>query len=187
MGVGLRIFVVGTLVDCMLKDVKALLKSYKISDAIVKIHGDATLDDIEDSIFENAVFRPAIVVANQFDVEGAATNLAALERCVDRRFKVIAVSCKTRYGLKKLGVELFKMLKVMRIYTKEPNRKNASPVPFILKKNSTVADLAKQIHSDFYSRFSHARVWSPRLPFSPQKVGLSFELEDKDTIEMHVR
>jgi len=106
---------------------------------------------------------------------------------VDGRLDIIPVSCKTGFGLEKLGAELFKLLEIIRVYTKEPSRKEPSPAPFILKKASTVADLAKNIHSDFYKRFSYARVWSERLTFSPQKVGLSFVLDDKDVVEMHVK
>ena len=75
MGVGLRIFVIGKLVDCTLREVETLLKSYRISNAIVKIHGNTTLDDVEDSIFESAVFRPTLIVANKLDIEGAKESL----------------------------------------------------------------------------------------------------------------
>jgi ribosome-interacting GTPase 1 len=176
MGVGLRIFVTGQLVNCTLKDVESLLKSYKITNAIVKIHGNATLDDVEDSIFESAVFRPTIIVANKLDIKEATKNLKEFKKHVGGRLNIIPV-----------GAELFKSLEIIRIYTKEPSSKDPSPAPFILKKNSTVAKLAKQIHSDFYRRFSYARVWAKRLPFSPQKVGLSFVLDDKDVVEMHMQ
>jgi len=187
MGVGLRIFVIGQLVNCTLKEVEMLLKSYRISNAIVKIYGNATLDDVEDSIFESAVFRPAIIVANKFDVKGAAENFKELERFVGGRFNIIPVSCKTGYGLKKLGMELFRLLEIIRVYTKEPSSREPSPAPFILKKDSTIEELAKHIHTDFYRRFFYAKVWSKRLPFSPQKVGLSFVLDDKDVVEMHMQ
>ncbi len=187
MGVGLRIFAIGNLMDCTLKDVERLLKSYRISNAIVKIYGNAVLDDVEDSIFESAVFRPSVIVANKFDVEGVIERLEELRDFVQDRLKVIPVSCKTGYGLKGIGAELFRMLEIIRVYTKEPAYKEPSPTPFILKKDSPVAELAKQIHSDFYRRFSYARVWSKRLSFSPQKVGLSFVLGDKDVVEMHMQ
>lgn len=187
MGVGLRIFVIGNLINCTLKDVEKLLRSYRISNAIVKMHGEATLDDVEDSIFESVVYRPTIVVANKLDLETGTKNLKELKRCVEGRLPIVPLSCKTGSGLQKLGGELFKALEIIRIYTKEPGSRDPSSTPFILQKRSTVADLAKQIHSDFYRRFSHARVWSKRLLFSPQKVGLSFVLGDKDIVEMHVR
>lgn len=187
MGVGLRIFVIGTLVDCTLNEVEALLKSYRISNAVVKIYGNATLDDVEDSIFESVVFHPTLVVANKFDAHGAITNLRDLRRRVNGSLRIVPVSCKTGFGLQTLGAELFRMLEIVRVFTKEPNTKEPSSTPYILKKGATVADLAKQIHSDFYKRFSYAKVWSERLQFSPQKVGLSFVLDDKDVVEMHVR
>lgn len=187
MGFGLRILVVGSLVDCTLKDVEALLRSYRISNAFVKISGTATLDDVEDSIFESVVFRPTLVVANKLDIQGAEEKLEKLKKFVNRHFKIIPVSSKTGLGLEKLGVVLFDLLEVIRVYTKEPGRKRPAPSPFILKKGATVEKLARQIHSDFLVRFSYAKIWSRRLPFSPQKVGLSFILGDKDIVEIHTR
>ncbi|UCH32136.1 MAG: 50S ribosome-binding GTPase [Candidatus Bathyarchaeota archaeon] len=187
MGLGLRILIIGQLIDCTLKDVEKLLKSYKISNAIVKIFGNATLDDVEDSIFEGAVFRPTFVIANKFDASGAEERFERLGAFIKEQLRVIPISCKTGFGLDKLGSTLFDALEIMRVYTKEPGNKDPSPTPFILKKDSTVAELAKLIHSDFYKRFSFAKIWAERLSFSPQKVGLTFELFDKDIVEMHVQ
>lgn len=187
MGVGLRIFVIGKLVDCTLREVETLLKSYRISNAIVKIHGNTTLDDVEDSIFESAVFRPTLIVANKLDIEGAKESLRELEKLVHGRLRIIPMSCRTGFGLTELGGEMFKSLEIIRVYTKEPSSKEPSQTPFILKRGSTIAGLAKEIHSDFYKHLSYARVWSKRLTFSPRKVGLSFVLGDKDVVEMRVR
>jgi ribosome-interacting GTPase 1 len=186
MGVGLRIFVIGRLVESTSKDVETLLRSYGIKNAIVKIYGNATLDDVEDSIFESVVYRPALVVANKLDVEGARKNLIKLKNFTKDHLFVVPVSCKTGDGLRELGSRLFRCLEIIRVYTKEPDNKEPSSTPFILKKNSTLADLAKAIHSDFFKSLSFARVWAKRLPYSPRKVGLSFVLEDKDIVEMHV-
>lgn len=187
MAVGLSVFVLGHLVDCTLNDVKELLKSYGISNAIVKIYGEVSLDDVEDAIFESTNYRPAIIVANKLDVAGAKEKLEALERFVNRKIKIFPVSCKTGFGLEKLGAEIFDALEIIRVYTKGPSDKAPSPKPFILKRGATVSDLAKQIHSDFLNRFSHAKVWAERLSFSPQKVGLSFVLEDGDIVELHAK
>ncbi len=187
MGVGLRIFVIGKLVGATTKDVEALLKSYGIKNAIVKIYGNAKLDDVEDSIFESVVYRPALVVANKLDVEGACENLKKLREFIEKRLLVVPISCKTGEGLNDLGIKIFRCLEIVRVYTKEPDNKDPSPEPFILRKGSTIAKLAKDIHSDFFKSLSYAKVWAERLPYSPRKVGLSFVLEDKDIVEMHVR
>jgi len=187
MGVGLRIIVMGRLVDCSFRDVEELLKSYKVADAFVKIYGEATLSDVEDAIFESTVYKPTIVVANKIDIDGAEGNLKLLEAYVGNKLPIIALSTKTGATLDKLGEALFKTMEIMRIYTKEPNEKNYSKKPFVLKKNSTIYDLAKSIHSDFKQNFNFAKVWSQRLVFSPQKVGATFTLKDGDIVEIHLK
>jgi len=186
-GAGLHIVVVGKLLDCTLKDVEALLKGYRFLDASVKISGEATLDDIEDAIFESTTYRPAIIVANKMDSNGAMKSFQRLKRFVGNKLTIIPVSCRTGMGLEKLGAEIFRALDTFRVYTKEPDDREPSSKPFILKRGATVADLAKQIHSDFIERFAFARVWAKRLRFSPQRVGSTFVLEDKDVVELHIK
>ena len=186
-GAGLRISLLGRLVDCRLKDVEELLRSYRVVDAVVRIQGEAMLDDVEEAIFEANVYRPAIVIANKMDVAGAEKRFVELKRFVGDRLSVVPVSCKTGQGLESLGKKLFDALGVIRVYTKEPSAKKHSPKPFILKCGATIQDLARQIHSDFYKQFSYAKVWSKRLVFSPQKVGLPFVLDDRDVVEIHIK
>jgi len=187
MGHGLRIILIGNLLDCTVKDVEDLLRSYRVNDAVVKISGEATLDEVEDAVFESTVYKPAVIVANKADVEVSKKSLEVLEAYVNDRLPIVAVSCLKNFGLKKLGETLFKTLNLIRVYTKEPNQKEPSKKPFILKKGATVYDLAKNIHSDFSKKFAFAKVWANRLVFSPQKVGASFVLEDKDIVEIHVK
>jgi ribosome-interacting GTPase 1 len=186
-GAGLRIILVGKLVDCSMREVEALLRSYRIGDAVVKISGEVTLDEVEDAVFESTTYRPAVVVANKLDVAGAEANLRRLESFVAGRFPVVAVSCEKKLGLERLGAVLFSELGVIRVYTKEPSAREPSQRPFTLRRGASVADLARSIHSDFERGFAFARVWAERLVFSPQKVGLGFVLEDGDVVEIHVR
>jgi ribosome-interacting GTPase 1 len=186
-GAGLRIIVFGKLLNCNLRDIENLLKGYRILDATVRISGEASIDDIEDAIFESTIYRPAIVIANKADSPKAASTILQLERSLAGLMPIIPISCRTRTGLNALGAEIFKALGIIRIYTKEPNDKHASTNPFILKRGSTVTDLAKQIHSDFIKRYAYARVWAKRLTFSPQRVGPSFLLDDKDVVELHTK
>jgi hypothetical protein len=187
MGVGLRIIVLGRLVDCTFGEVERLLRGYNVTDAFVKIYGEATLNDVEEAIFETMVYKPTIIAANKIDVDGAEGNLKLLRAYVGNKLPVIAVSAVAGAGLEKLGETLFSTLQIMRVYTKEPNEKEYSKKPFILKKGSTIYDLAKSIHSDFKQNFNFARVWSKRLMFSPQKAGATFRLEDGDIVEIHLK
>ena len=187
MGAGLKIVVLGRLIDCTLKDVKQLLKSYGIRDATVKIQGEATIDDVEDAIFEGTVYRPAIIIANKANIRNAAKKVEQLKDLVEGETRILLVSCKDKSGLEKIGSEIFEMLDIIRVYTKEPIERFPSKKPFTLRKGSTILDLAKRIHSDFYKQFSYAKVWSKRLRFSPQKVGRTFTLKDGDTVEIYMK
>ena len=187
MGAGLRIILIGVLVDCNMKDVEKLLRSYRIADAVVKISGEVTLDDIEDAVFQSTIYKPAIIVANKIELKGSEAALKHLKSFAGSKLPVTAVSCERRYGLESLGAALFSALGIMRVYTKEPNQKDYSRKPFILKRGATVYGLAKDIHSDFKERFGFAKVWSDRLVFSPQKVGATFALADGDVVEIHLK
>ena len=189
-GAALRIICVGKLLDTTMQEVEDLLRSYKVTDAIVKISGEVKLDDVEDAIFESTVYKPALVVANKMDVPGAPHKLRALERYVKGALPavpVIPVSCEKKQGLNRLGEVLFRTLGLIRIYTKEPGAREPSGKPFTLKRGATLADLAKSIHGEFVENFAFAKVWAKRLVFSPQKVGLTFVLEDEDVVEIHAR
>lgn len=187
MGAGLRIISMGTLVDFNIKDVEELLRTYRISDAVVKITGEVVLDDVQDAIFETTIYKPAIVVANKVELSGSQSALRKLKTFVGHKLPIKAISCERRLGLEDLGATLFETLGIIRVYTKEPSQKEYSRKPFILKKGAIIYDLAKDIHSDFKERFGFAKVWSKRLVFSPQKVGASFALADRDVVEIHLK
>ena len=183
----LRIILVGKLIDCTMKDVENLLRSYKINDAIVKISGEVTLDEVEDAIFESTIYKPALIIANKLDCPGAQANLKLLQARVANKNPIIAISAEKKIGLDQVGEALFKTMDIIRIYTKEPGSKLPSTNPFTLKKGATIQELAKNIHGDFLKNFAFARVWAKRLPFSPQKAGLTFVLDDGDIVEMHTK
>ena len=186
-GTALRIILVGKLLDCSMQDVEDLLRSYKITDAIVRISGEARLDDVEDAIFETTTYKPAVVVANKLDLEGAAANLRLLKQYVNGRLPVVAMSCELKTGISELGKALFDSLGIIRVYTKEPGMRVHSDHPFALRRGVTINDLAKNIHKELAQNFMFAMVWAKRLPFSPKKVGLGFMLEDGDVVEIHTR
>jgi uncharacterized protein len=186
-GAALRIVLVGRLLDCTMRDVEQLLRDYRINDAIVHISGDVALNDVEDAVYENTIYKPAVVVANKLDLKGATANLQALKAHVNGKLPVVAMSCEKRIGLDELGKALFASLGIIRIFTKEPGMKVHSERPFVLRKGATMNELAKNIHKELYSNFMFAMVWAKRLPFSPKKVGLSFVLDDGDIVEIHAR
>ena len=186
-GSRLRIIIVGRLKDCSMRDVEELLRSYRINDANVRITGTVSLEDIEDAIYENTVYKPAVVVANKADLPGTAANMKKLVDHVNGALPIVPISCERKVGMEELGKAVFDALGIIRIYTKEPGSKAHSDHPFALRKGATVNDLTKNIHKELLENFMFAMVWAKRLPFSPKKVGLSFELGDGDIVEIHAK
>ena len=186
-GAALRIILVGNLIDCSITDVENLLRSYRISDAIVKISGCVTLDDVEDAIFETTLYKPALIIGNKLDLPGSEANLRVLKQFVNGKLPIVAMSCEQKIGVDELGRALFESLDVIRVYTKQPGSHEPTGRPFVLRHGATVNDLAKNIHKELVQNFLFAMVWAKRLPFSPKKVGLGFPLEDGDIVEIHTK
>lgn len=186
-GSRIRIIVVGRLIGCSMREVEELLRNYRINDAVVHISGAVSLEDVEDAIYENTIYKPAVVAANKLDLPGAASNLQRLKRHVNDKLPVVAMSCERKIGIDELGKAIFESLDIIRIYTKEPSAKVHSDHPFALRKGATLNELAKNIHKELLSNFVFAMVWAKRLPFSPKKVGVNFVLDDGDIVEIHAR
>ncbi|MEM2205814.1 MAG: GTPase [Sulfolobales archaeon] len=184
-----RVINLGKLVNCTLDDVRKLLESYRIYNALVKIYGEVTLEDVERSIFENVTYKPTIILANKSDLLDPKT-LSELVESIKVRYPsipVIATSAKTGYGLSDVPRHLFKILNIIRIYAKEPNNELPSPKPLVLKEGATVMDAVKNLRSELLQYFKYARIWGPSAKYPGERVGLEHRLMDGDVIEVHTR
>jgi len=173
---GMGIQVIGKLVGATHSDIVKLLTGYRIYGAVIYIDGEATLDDVEDALIRSPVYKPTIIILNNHDAcrEGL-TNLnvpiipAKLSECIINR----AVLAET----------ILRHLDLIRVYTKEPWSSKPTDKPFIMRRGSTVGDLAQRIHSDLFRNFKYAKVWSNSGFF--RRVGLNYVLNDGDVIEIH--
>jgi ribosome-interacting GTPase 1 len=162
---GIRIILLGKLVNTDENEIRKYLQDFGLKSAIVKIIGEVSLDDVEKSIFETVSYKPAVVVSlNPFEHPG------------------IPVVTK----IDNLPKYLFDSLDIIRVYTKEPGEE-PSKDPLILKRGSTVLDVAKKLHSSLYENFKYARIWGKSAKFPGQKVGEDHVLEDKDIVEIHTK
>lgn len=184
--VGIQIIGGGTLIDCSLNDVKDLLNSYRITSAMVKISGRVRLDDVENAIFSSNIYKPSIIIANKIDSPNAETNLTLLKKALEgRHIPIIPASCINNIGLEKIGEAIFKMLNIIRIYTKELFSKNPSEKPLVVKSGTCVIEVAKRIHSEMFRNFKYAKIWGPSAKYPGEKVGPNHLLMDGDIVEIH--
>jgi ribosome-interacting GTPase 1 len=174
----------GELEGCTTEEVSKLLAEYKIPSALVKVRGKVSLNVVEDAIFGNAVYRPTIVIANKVDLYTDKGTLEQLRQAVDP-LEIMITSVQNNKELAPiLGEKLFKMLKIARIYTKEPGKDKAT-IPIVVRSGIKVGDLAKIIHNDFYDRFKYARIWGSSAKFPNEKVGIDRELLDGTIIQLY--
>jgi len=184
---GIQITVSGQLIDCSLNDVKKLAYDYGIRNAIIRISGENSLEDIENAILENRkIYKSAIIIANKLDIK-AEQNSKILKDKIFKKIPIMAVSCDTKKNTDEIGKLIFRSLEIIRIYTKEPGGKASVDMPFIIKNDSSVIKVAKEIHSDLFENFRFARIWGPSSKYPGEKVGRTHTLKDEDIVEIHTK
>ncbi|MDT7889614.1 MAG: TGS domain-containing protein [Desulfurococcales archaeon] len=180
---GIRIIYSGKLLNGTGEDVKKILEGYRIYRATVRIYGEVTLEDVENSILGTTIYRPAIVIGNKADLDNGV-RCRELREAVDREIPVLCGSALKGTDLESLGEVIFNRLELIRVYTKPPNAE-PSKKPLVTRRGSTVLDIAKEIHKDLYRGFKYARIWGPSANYPGERVGGDHILEDGDIVEIH--
>jgi len=179
---GLRLVVMGNL-RCSYQEVVELLKSYGYRSAIVKVIGDADLDEIEEQVILQPVYRKALAVLTKADlVERSRIDRLAEEIRSHLRIPVVAASVNDTLSLEALKAEVFASLEMIRVYTQKDGV--VSKRPILMPKGSTVLELAELIHKDLARNFRYARVWGRSVKVQGQRVGPDHQLQDGDVIEI---
>ncbi|MCD6301461.1 MAG: TGS domain-containing protein, partial [Staphylothermus sp.] len=184
---GVRVTLMGKLLDGTIDDIRRLMESYRLYNVHVKIYGEVTLDDVEQAIFESKLYKPCIVIINKADTDPIRARKHAYKiHEMIPNVPILLASAKYVKGLDKLGEIIFKMLDLVRVYTKQPNGPIAEN-PLVLRRGATIYDVAKSIHKDFVKKFKYAKIWGPSAKYPGEKVGLDHVVEDGDIVEIHVK
>lgn len=129
--------------------------------------------------------KPAIIVANKADLLGSRQRLEDLKKIFEKSYPVIGVSAKSKYGLEELRRTLFKISKIIRVYSKQPGKEPDLQTPFILPEGSSVLELANRIHKEFLIKFKYACVWGS-AKYPGQRVQKDYIIHDRDIVEFHL-
>jgi ribosome-interacting GTPase 1 len=128
--------------------------------------------------------RPAIVLCNKCDLDPDGGNFQALKDLSGCKLPMFAVSAQRRINLEAMAGEIVRLLDVVRVYSKRPGKPPDMEEPFVLKRGSTVLDLARMVHRDLPSQLKFARIWGS-AKFDGQQVQIDYVLVDRDIIELH--
>ena len=126
-----------------------------------------------------------MVLAGKMDQAGADQNLQVWEELFSERLHAHPFSVRDPGMVEELRERLFRLLDVVRVYTKRPGHPvEANAAPYLLKRGATVIDAAGNVHKDFASSFRFARIWR-----SPDRNGQMIDrhetIQDRDLLEIH--
>lgn len=177
---GIRIVTFGSL-KCSFDDIVDLLQSIGIRNAVLKVVGDASIDDIEEQIIRGVVYKKGIAVLNKVDlVKDVPRELEEL--VMELGIPFVKVSAKDCYGLDELKKVIFDSLCLIRVYTQKDGI--IAKKPIVVPAGTTVGQLAKMIHKELYEKFKFAKIWGTSVKIQGQRVGLMHVLNDKDIVEI---
>jgi len=132
----------------------------------------------------SVVEKKTRLVGTRLDLPDAAETWKVVQDLYGERFETSAVSGETRENIDELRLEIFRMLRVVRVYSKPPGREPDKTKPFVLPEGSTLMDFARTVHHDFENRLKFARVWG-HGKFDGQRATKAYPLADGDVIELH--
>ncbi|MBC7188845.1 TGS domain-containing protein [Candidatus Aerophobetes bacterium] len=129
-------------------------------------------------------FKKMLVVANKDDFPEAESRISILQEFYAEKFRILPFSAKKLQEIDTLKEEIYRVLDIIRVYTKAPGRSPDFDDPIVLKRGSLVIDAARCIHKDFAQKLKYARIWG-RDEFKGQMVDREHPLEDGDILEFH--
>jgi ribosome-interacting GTPase 1 len=128
-------------------------------------------------------FVDTILLVNKCDDESMDELFELCCELLEEDWDMLPVSVTHGRNLEAFKNLVYQKLNIIRVYAKPPGEEPDLERPFVLKKGSTVTDLAGKIHRDFYDNFKLARVWGSTM-FDGQMVQRDYILQDGDIVEL---
>jgi hypothetical protein len=131
------------------------------------------------------VSRKALLLGNKCDVRNAMEGYRIFETRFRDTFPLLPISAKEGMNVEELKKEVYQLLDIIRVYTKVPGEEPDLTEPVVLKKGSTVGDIALSIHKDFFAKLRYAKIWGSGK-FGGQMVKRDHQVNEGDVIELHI-
>jgi len=130
-------------------------------------------------------FIPSICLVNKCDNDSLDEDFAVLCELFEGECPLLPVSAINGRNFDLLKRRIVECLDIIRVYARPPGKEPDLERPFVLKKGSTIADLAPKIHRDFAEKLKSARVWGSAA-FDGQLVHKDYLLHDGDIVELRI-
>jgi ribosome-interacting GTPase 1 len=158
-------------------------------DVIDKLKTTKTRLAAESSLDEEDVglaFTQTFVLANKIDEHDAVERLELFHEICPLPFREFKISANAPDSLTELRNTIYHALNVIRIYTKDPRKKEPDrDKPFTLTQGGTLLDLAELIHKDYATNLKFGKVWGSAVHDGTMVKG-DYVLNDLDVVELHI-
>jgi len=131
------------------------------------------------------IYRKALLLGNKCDVRNAMGGYRLFETHLRDVFSILPISAKEGMNVEALKEEVYRLLDIIRVYTKIPGEEPDLTEPVVLKKGSTVGDVALSVHKDFFAKLRYAKIWGSGK-FGGQMVKQDHQVNEGDVIELHI-
>jgi small GTP-binding protein len=172
------LLIVVDLADDSLGQMEAMLA--ELENMKVRVRDSESTEEISFGV----VRKKAVGVGSKTDLDGTDESYERLRSCYAAEFPVISVSADYGVGLDETKRALFDALDVVRVHTKLPGKKAELDDPVVLKKGSTIEDVAESVHKDIRRQLKYAQIWGSGK-FDGQRAKRGHVVEDGDIIELH--
>ena len=139
----------------------------------------------QDADGRELVYKKCIIIGNKTDLDPEGRNLKDLKEMYGDRFPVVAISARDGPGIEEMKQTIYRMLDIIRVYTKRPGSPPDMTEPVVLPRGATLEDAALNIHKQLLARLKFARVWGSGK-HDGVMVSRDHILEEGDIIELHV-
>jgi uncharacterized protein len=165
------------------KTIRSILNEYGIHSADLLIRDDVSIDQFIDSLDTSCCYIPMLMVVNKVDL----ADDEYLQKLKSELPDAIYIAADRGYNVDLLKEKIFEKLNLIRIYLKPQGLKADYEEPLIVRKESTIEEVALRLHRDFVRNFRQARVWGSSVKFPGQKVGLEHQLKDEDVLRIIIK
>ncbi|HOE62790.1 MAG TPA: 50S ribosome-binding GTPase [Candidatus Sumerlaeota bacterium] len=142
--------------------------------------------EVDPSVPFNISQKRTILLCNMLDGPSAMDNFEVLEELYGSQFDMLAVSALDGTNLDVLRRAVFDLLRIIRIYPKEPGKQvDRSTPPYTIPRDSTLIDFAGAVHKDFLN-LKYARLWGEGAKFDGQTINRDQILYDGNVVELHL-
>ncbi|MCD6478611.1 MAG: 50S ribosome-binding GTPase [Candidatus Diapherotrites archaeon] len=159
------------------KELENFLKRQGLHNVSVIVSEPADYKKIEMALNKRLTYKKALAVL--VDKFGNAT----VPEEISEKMQVLLVRKLDENELKALKEAIFNLLGKVLVFTKKPGEKPAEK-PLALPEGSTIEDIAKLLHQDFYKHLKYAKVWGS-TKFPGQKVAKEYTVKTGDIVELY--